>query len=113
MDGTADNFSSDRFDIESFPTFVAIEPGSKGNDWEHWHTRNRNYDNMKRWLKKKLQDHNLMPLHHESAADKLANNYHLSAALPLAENQPSAALFQKQMDENKKMAEMIQSMFAS
>lgn len=68
---------------------------------------------MKKWLKKILARHNLQPLSNDkSTSDRTKSDHYLGAALPIVENQPSAQLFQRQFEENLKMAEMIESLLA-
>lgn len=110
MDGTEDRRSANRFEVESYPTFVAIEPGSRGDSWVDWDPQHRDYASMKKWLTKQLKKHDMKPqpaVIDASAAEKLQQNYHLGMDLPLVDAQPSAAMFKMQMDENKKMQEMI------
>lgn len=116
VDGTADTRSANRYSVESFPTFIAIEPGSFGERWDEWDPQHRDFAGMKRWLTRQLNKHDLKPLAETtgvSAVEKLQQNYHLGSELPVAENQPSGAQFKMQMDENKRMQALIQSMLTS
>ena len=110
VDGTEDRRSANRFEVESYPTFVAIEPGSHGDSWVDWDPQHRDYASMKKWLTKQLKKHDMKPqapVIDVSAVEKLQQNYHLGTDLPVVDNQPSGAMFKMQMDENKKMQEMI------
>ena len=110
IDGTEDTRTATRYDIQSFPSFVAIEPGSFGERWLEWDPVHREYTTMKRWLTKLLKKYDLKPLEKTtgvSPVEKLENNYYLGSELPVVENQPSGAYFKMQFDENKKMQESI------
>jgi len=62
VDGTADTRSANRYSVESFPTFIAIEPGSFGERWDEWDPQHRDFAGMKRWLTRQLNKHDLKPL---------------------------------------------------
>lgn len=59
VDGTSDRHTADRYDIESFPSFVALVPGTNGDEWVEWHPVARNYANMKKWIKALLGKFNI------------------------------------------------------
>ena len=62
VDGIADGVTSERYDIESFPSFIYLEPGTHGNKWKQWDPSHRTFAGMKKWISgfaKKI----LTPLH--------------------------------------------------
>ena len=73
----------------------------------------RDYAGMKQWIKGLAARNNISPLKPEgegvqAAADKLKNDHNMIAALPTVEGQPNAALYGKQMEENKQMSDLVQ-----
>eukprot|EP00353_Schmidingerella_taraikaensis_P013226 CAMPEP_0185577976 /NCGR_PEP_ID=MMETSP0434-20130131/11615_1 /TAXON_ID=626734 ORGANISM="Favella taraikaensis, Strain Fe Narragansett Bay" /NCGR_SAMPLE_ID=MMETSP0434 /ASSEMBLY_ACC=CAM_ASM_000379 /LENGTH=133 /DNA_ID=CAMNT_0028195681 /DNA_START=70 /DNA_END=471 /DNA_ORIENTATION=- len=51
VDGTSDRHTAHRYSIQSFPSFVMLEPGTDGDKWTEWNPVQRNYANMKKWIK--------------------------------------------------------------
>ena len=47
VDGVQDYYTSSRYNIQSFPSFIILEPGSKGDQWEQWRPQHRDYAGMK------------------------------------------------------------------
>lgn len=112
VNGTNDSHTSNFYGVNSFPSFVALEPGTNGAKWKNWNPPQRNYANMKKWIKGLQNKHNITAAKTEAvtpsdallgAANKLQNNGSLAAASPITANQPSGALLQQQMDSNKHM----------
>ena len=121
VDGTIDSDTADRFEIESFPSFVALAPGTDGELWQPWEPQNRDYISMKKWIKSLAAQHDIMPLQPfanggaaslDETAKSLHDNFHFEAALPVVAAQPNAALLLQQMEENKRMQEAIEQMLA-
>ena len=117
VDGTDDRHTADRYDIESFPSFVALVPGTNGDEWVEWHPVARNYANMKKWIKALLNKFNIKAAaatnegkEVDKAAKQLQDNHALGAALPLAAGQPSAQFMQQQMEENKRMSDALEQL---
>ena len=80
VDGIHDQVTSDRYDVESFPSFIYLEPGTHGNSWKLWDPSHRTYAGMKKWING-LGKKFLTPLHKtegaEDAAKNLQENHHL------------------------------------
>ena len=80
VDGQADFETAERYEIESFPTFIILSPGSQGEKWDTWNPRHRDFAGMKRWIKKQIGDTFKTP----AASPELAlENLNLSAGLPI------------------------------
>ena len=50
VDGIADRFISQRYEVQSYPTFILIEGGTNGDVFHPWRANHRTYDGMKVWL---------------------------------------------------------------
>ena len=88
VDGTRDHRTGDRYGVQYFPHFIALEPGSKGDAWKEWNPVDRNYLNMKKWIKSLVERYHLQAAPKLSAAeqaDKLKDNHVLNAPIPLVE----------------------------
>ena len=90
VNGTDDNQTSNRYHVHSFPSFIALEPGTKGDKWKDWKPTNRSYAQMKSWIKALLNKNHIGVEKHEAAtpsaalanaADKLHNIVMLSFSL--------------------------------
>ena len=112
VDGIHDRYTSDRYDVNSFPSFIALEPGSHGDKWTDFHA-NRTHSNMKRWIKTLASKFHIEAPSAtggkatDNAAANLQNNHALGAPLPLAAGQPSADFFKQQVEESHRMSDAI------
>ena len=52
VDGMQDGWTADRYNVESFPTFVILQPGTLGDQYSMWRPMVRDYRGMKTWIKK-------------------------------------------------------------
>lgn len=50
VDGIQDRFTASRYDIHSYPSFIALEPGTGGEDWIRWKPAHRDKNGMKLWI---------------------------------------------------------------
>ena len=46
IDGTVNRQLAQRYDVQSFPTFIIITPGTAGMEYLRWKVRNRTYDGL-------------------------------------------------------------------
>ena len=110
VDGIADGVTSDRYGVESFPSFIYLEPGTHGKTWKQWEPSHRTFAGMKKWINGFAKKY-LTPLHQNDgpadAAKNLHDNQHLAQPLPIAPDHYNAQLFEKQAEENKLMSEAI------
>ena len=51
VDGMEDGWTSDRYNIESFPSFIILQPGTFGEKFNRWRPLRRDYQGMKKWIK--------------------------------------------------------------
>ena len=51
VDGTNDRWTSDRYSIDSYPSFIILQPGSHGDQFHRWRPHHRDYQGMKYWIK--------------------------------------------------------------
>ncbi len=68
VDGTANRIISSRYEIQSFPSFIMLEPGTFGEEWERWNPYSRDYASMKRWIKQLANKYDIQPLNTGTAA---------------------------------------------
>ena len=47
VDGNQDRYTADRYNIESFPSFIIIEPNTFGDAYNQWRPAKRSYAAMK------------------------------------------------------------------
>ena len=116
VDGTEDRVSATRYQIQTFPTFIMLEPGTYGDEWQKWNPYTRDYAGMKRWIQGLVKKFDIKPLAAateetaDTALQTLKKDIHLNTALPIAAAQPNGALLQQQMDENQNMRDSIKQM---
>ena len=65
VDGTQDKVSESYYQVSSYPTFIALDPGTKGKEWNQWKPHTRDYASMKKWLTHKMKAMDLHPLSHD------------------------------------------------
>ena len=62
VDGTSDRYTASRYEIQSYPSFIALEPGSIGENWHHWKPMQRSYRTMKTWIGQLLKSYHIHAL---------------------------------------------------
>jgi thiol-disulfide isomerase/thioredoxin len=50
VDGIAERYISQRYNVQSYPTFILIEGGTNGDSFHAWRANHRTYDGMKQWI---------------------------------------------------------------
>lgn len=50
VDGTKIKQASQLYNVDSYPTFIIIPPGTEGMEFQRWRTKSRSFDNMKSWI---------------------------------------------------------------
>ena len=61
IDGSTDRYTATRYEIEKYPSFIALRPGSHGEDWHLWEPRKRSYHQMKKWINALIQTYDIRP----------------------------------------------------
>lgn len=50
VDGIEDRSTSMRYGVSSFPSFIAMTPGSYGDNFKRWSPSKRDYMGMRKWI---------------------------------------------------------------
>ena len=121
VDGTKDRWTGDRYSIDSYPSFIILQPGSFGDQFHHWRPQHRDYQGMKYWIKTFAGDR-LKPLAAANGAgDAAAKENHKPFVLPppvAALTNPNnkngaigtAQLLETQIEEEKRLADAVENM---
>ena len=74
VDGIADGVTSDRYGVESFPSFIYLEPGTNGKIWKQWEPSHRTFSGMKKWIGGFAKKNNIPTLHQSDGPADAAKN---------------------------------------
>lgn len=123
VDGTQDHYTSSRYSVSTYPTFIILEPNTHGDAFNQWRPIHRSFDAMKKWIHTFAGDR-LQPINTASEAkkalaaqkDNMLRNMPpqpiITAPVPYQGGVPGsmAELMSKQTREERRIAEAMEQM---
>ena len=62
VDGTRSRQTAKQYEIQGYPSFIALRPGSQGQDWHLWDPQPRSYFQMRKWINQLIKTYDILPI---------------------------------------------------